>query len=74
MPYANREKQLSYMRNYMKRKRMENRLERLKQRKQRLLEECERDPLIKLFIESQGIEVGSYIDKEIEKLEGLLKN
>ena len=72
MPYADREKQLSYMKEYMHRKRMANRLERLKQRKQRLLEEIEKEPYIKLLLGDE--KPGKYIDEEIEKLEGLLKN
>jgi len=44
----------------------------LKQRKQYLLKQFEEEPAMKYFIKKE--EVGSYIDKEIEELEGLLKN
>jgi hypothetical protein len=73
VPYCDREKQLQYMREYMKRKRMVNRLERLKQRKQQLLERVEEEPFIRIMLEAEGHKVGEYIDQEIEKLEGLLK-
>jgi hypothetical protein len=72
MPYADRQQQLTYMRKYMKRKRMEDRLVRLKQRKQELLKRFEEEPAMKYFIKKK--EVGSYLDKQIEELEGLLKN
>ena len=71
MPYTNREQQLSYMREYMKTKRLANRIEKLKQRKQRLLQRIEREPYIKVLLGSE--KPGSYIDQQIEKLEGLLK-
>ena len=72
MPYADRQQQLTYMRKYMKRKRMEDWLVRLKQRKQELLKRFEEEPAMKYFINKE--EVGSYLDKQIEELEGLLKN
>jgi len=72
MPYADRQQQLTYMRKYMKRKRMADRIERLKNRKQRLLKQYEEDPLMRLLCEEE--KVGSWIDGEIERLQGLLKN
>jgi len=58
----------------MKRKRMVHRLERLKQRKQQILKDVEENHLLKLLLESDGVKPGEYLDKEIERLEGLLKN
>lgn len=72
MPYANRQKQLEYMRHYMKRKRMVERIARLKQRKQALLERFDTEPDMKYFIKRE--EVGAYCDEEVKRLEGLLKN
>jgi hypothetical protein len=72
MPFVDREKQLQYMRDYMKRKRMVDRLERLKQRKQELLKRFEEEPAMKYFVTKE--DVGKYIDIEIKKLKGLLKN
>jgi hypothetical protein len=72
MPYADRQQQLAYMRKYMKRRRVVARLERLKQRKQELLKRFDEEPAMKYFIKKE--EVGMYIDAEVEKLEGLLKN
>jgi hypothetical protein len=74
VPYCDREKQLQYMREYMKRKRMIHRLERLKQRKQQILEDVEKDDFLRIFLKSQGVTPGEYIEKEIERLEGLLKD
>ena len=71
MPYADRQQQLAYMRKYMKRKRMVERLARLKQRKQELLKRFEEEPAMRYLIKKE--EVGMYIDVEVEKLEGLLK-
>jgi len=70
MPYADRQQQLTYMRKYMKRKRMEDRLVRLKQRKQELLKRFEEEPAMKYFVKKE--EVGIWIDSEVERLEGLL--
>jgi hypothetical protein len=72
MPYADRQQQLAYMRKYMKRRRVVARLERLKQRKQELLKRFDEEPAMKYFVKKE--EVGMYIDAEVEKLEGLLKN
>ena len=72
MPYADRQQQLTYMRKYMKRKRMADRLVRLKQRKQELLKRFEEEPAMKYFVTKK--DVGKYIDIEIKKLKGLLKN
>ena len=70
MPYANREKQLTYMRGYMKRKRMRGRIERLKQRKERLLQRWDADPMMKYFITKE--EIANDIDRKVQQLEGLL--
>ena len=71
MPYTDRTQQLNYMKEYMQRKRMATRLEKMKLRKQRLLEQVEREPWIKHLLGNE--KPGSYIDQEIERLEGLLK-
>jgi len=72
MPYANRQQQLNYMRIYMKRKRALNRIERLKQRKIELLKRFDEEPLMRYYITRE--EVGSWCDKEVARLEGLLKS
>ena len=72
MPYADRQQQLTYMRNYMKHKRMVDRLARLRQRKQDLLKDYDEGPFMQVFVARK--EVGPYIDSEIARLEGLLKN
>jgi len=78
MPFKNREQQLRYMRIYMQRKRALDRIERLKQHKQRLLKRYEEEPALKYFISRE--ELGSAIPGQIEKCmevvrecEGLLK-
>ena len=78
MPFKNREQQLRYMRIYMQRKRALDRIERLKQHKQRLLKRYEEEPMMKYFISRE--ELGSAIPGQIEKCketvarcEGLLK-
>ena len=65
MPFKNREQQLRYMRIYMQRKRALDRIERLKQRKQRLLKRYEEEPDLRLFISRE--ELGSAIPGQIEK-------
>jgi len=65
MPYADRQQQLNYMRIYMKRKRALNRIERLKQHKEHLLERYEEEPMMKYFITKE--EIGSAIPAQIEK-------
>ena len=79
MPFKNREQQLRYMRIYMQRKRALDRIERLKQHKQRLLKRYEEEPDLRLFISRE--ELGSAIPGQIEKCkekiakyEGLLKS
>jgi len=59
------------MRKYMKRKRMKDRLVRLKQQRQELLKRFEKEQAMKYFIKKEEIDM--YIDAEIEKLEALLK-
>jgi len=71
MPYAGCQQQLTYMRKYMKRKRMKDRLVRLKQQRQELLKRFEKEQAMKYFIKKEEIDM--YIDAEIEKLEALLK-
>jgi len=44
----------------------------LKNRKQRLLKQYKEDPLMRLLCEEK--KVGSWIDGEIERLQGLLKS
>lgn len=70
MPYANRQKQLTYMRHYMKRKRMIDRIARLKQRKKALLHRFDTESDMKYFIKRE--EVGAYCDEEVKRLESLL--
>jgi len=53
MPYADRQQQLAYMREYMKRKRIVARLARLKQRKQELLKRFEEEPAMKYLIKKE---------------------
>ena len=65
MPFKNREQQLRYMRIYMQRKRALDRIERLKQHKQRLLKRYEEEPDLRLFISRE--ELGSAIPGQIEK-------
>jgi len=72
MPYTNRQQQLAYMRGYMKRKRMLSRIERLKQRKQFLIQRFNEEPAMKYLIDRK--DVGKYCDEEIAKLQGLLKS
>lgn len=72
MPYVNRETQLQYMRDYMKRKRIVARIARWKQRKQFLLQRFNEEPAMKYYIDRE--DVGSHCDKEIARLEGLLEN
>ena len=72
MPYRDREQQLIYMRNYMKRKRMVDRLARLKQRKQQVLQDYEEDHIMRVLYSSRE-QLTADIDSEIDKLEGLLR-
>lgn len=50
MPYTNHETQLEYMREYMKRKRIVNRIAKLKQHKIDLLKRFEEEPYMKYFV------------------------
>lgn len=72
MPYTDRQHQLAYMRQYMKRKRMLSRIERLRRRKQFLLQRFDEEPAMKYYIDKK--DVGKHCDEEIARLEGLLKN
>ena len=72
MPYTDRQHQLAYMRQYMKRKRMKARIERLKQRKQFLLQRFDEEPTMKYYIDKK--DVGKHCDEEVARLEGLLQN
>jgi len=72
MPYADRQQQLTYMRQYMKRKRIVNHIAKLKQHKIDLLKRFEEEPYMKYLVSRK--EVGSHCDKEVERLEGLLGN
>jgi len=71
MPYANRQKQLEYMRNCMKGKRLRHRLERLKQEKQKMIKEYAENPMLQLWVPKE--QVAMRLNQEIERVEGLLK-
>jgi len=79
MPYADREKQLDYMRIYMRHKRALNRIDRLKQRKQTLTQQYEEEPYLQHILPKA--EASGHIDRQIEacmktikQYDGLLQN